>query len=337
MNSYRQETITFSALLTFTALIAVGSASCDSAPVAPEMATVTTVQAADADPGIHPVVTVGSDSPHRFQFEIALLDQGARELRSRILAQADRWARIVDGTDLEDVEREPGTVSCGRLRYDYRKDVLDDILVMVSVQDFRSGAGVRSVTCGHRASSRLPMLGTILLDVEGVPRGQVDDLILHAFGHMLGFGTSWKKLDLVRNPSSGHAGADTHFTGDRAIAAFVAAGGAYYGGLKVPVENDPTFGSVDKHWRKSVFGPELMTSGLREGVAHPLSAITIQSLADIGYTVDVEEADSYTMPGARPPASAMQAGPAIYIHEEVVTIPAVFYDRHGRVVRVIRD
>ncbi|MXX73487.1 MAG: hypothetical protein F4205_12510 [Gemmatimonadetes bacterium] len=329
MNTRPEDTITL------TVLLALGSASCDQPLAAPETPMVTTVATAGI-PDTYTVVAVGSDDPHRFQFEIALVDQGARELRSQILAQADRWARIVDGSDLENIEWEPGPVSCGRLSYDYQQDVLDDIFVMVSAQDYRSGAGVRSVTCGYRESSGLPITGTILLDVEGVPRGQVDDLILHAFGHMLGFGTSWRRLDLLRNSSSGHPGADTHFTGDRAIAAFVASGGAYYPGLRVPVENDPTYGSVDKHWRESVFASELMTSGLREGAADPLSAITIQSLADMGYTVDVEEADAYTLPAASAAASAMEAGHAIDLTEDVVITPAVFYDGQGRVVRVVR-
>ena len=331
MHTRRQE------IITLIALLALGSASCDLQPAAPEMPMVTTVPAADTDPNPYPVISVGSDSPHQFQFEIALLDAGARALRSEILAQAGRWARIVDGSDLENIEWQPGPVSCGRLRYDYQKDVLDDVFVMISAQDYRSGAGVRSVTCRYRESSKLPMIGTILLDVEGVPQGQVGELILHAFGHMLGFGTSWKKLDLLRDWSSVNPGADTHFTGDRAIAAFIAAGGAYYAGSRVPVENDPTYGSVDKHWRESVFGSELMTSGLREGSADLLSAITIQSLADIGYTVNVEEADAYTLPIASSAARAMAAGPVIDLTEEVVTSPAVFYDRQGRVVRVLRN
>ena len=84
---------------TITLMLALGSASCDLTPVALEIPAAAPVSAA-ADP--YPVIAVGSDVPHRFQFEIALLDQGARELRSRILAQADRWARIVDGSDLEE-------------------------------------------------------------------------------------------------------------------------------------------------------------------------------------------------------------------------------------------
>ena len=319
------------------ALLAGSTASCDIAPAAPEAAGVATVPTAHSDPNPHPVIAIGSDDPHRFQFEIVLVDQGARELRSRILAQADRWARIVDGSDLENIEWEPGTLNCGGLQHDYQQEVLDDVLVMVSVQDSDSGGGVGSVICGYRESSRLPMFGAILLDVDGLSQGQVDDFLLHAFGHMLGFGFSWRYRGMLRNPSSEDRGADTHFTGGRAIAAFVAGGGANYPGPKVPVENDLTFGSVDNHWRESVFGDELMTSGLRDGIADKLSAITIQSLADIGYTVNVEEADAYTLPGGSPAGSRIEAGSAIRIREVVISRPAVFYDRQGNVVRVVRD
>ena len=337
MTTLCRDANTFRALLPFIALLAVAGTSCESSPGAPEMAQVSTVPTAGADPNSYPTITVGSDDPHRFQFDLALVDQGARELRSRIIAQADRWVRIVAGSDLENIDWEPGTVSCGGLEHDYQQDVLDDVLVIVSVQDFRDGGGVNTTICGYRESSRLPMIGAILLDVDGLSRGQVDDFFLHAFGHMLGFGVSWPDLDLLRNPSSGDRRADTHFTGDRATAAFVAAGGANYLGSKVPVENETTWGSVNTHWRESVFGEELMTSGLREGVADYLSAITIQSLADIGYTVDVEEADGYTLPSARAAASVVEAGPAIGVHENVVISPAVFYDRRGRVTRVVRD
>ena len=331
MNTHRHDAIILLALL------AVGTASCDTLPFAPEVAMVNTAATADADPNAYPTVTVGSSDPHRFQFEIALVDQGARELRSRILAQAERWARIVDGSDLGDIDWEPGTVSCGGLEHDYQRDVLDDVMVMVSVKDFKGGGGLKTAICGYRESSSLPMIGAVVLDVDGLPQGQVDDFFLHAFGHMLGFGFSWRYRDLLRNPSSEDVGADTHFPGDAAIAAFVAAGGAHYPGPKVPVENETTWGSVNIHWRESVFGEELMTSGLRDGVADYLSAITIQSLADIGYTVDVEEADGYTVPGASAVGSASAAASAIHIREEVVTGPAVFYDRQGSAVRVVRD
>ena len=106
--------------------------------------------------------------------------------------------------------------------------------------------------------------------------------MLHEMGHVLGIGTLWPSADLVRNLSVGNPGNDTHFVGPLAIAAFDAAGGTgYTGGEKVPVENNGQAGSADAHWRESVLGNELMTSGLNSG-SNPLSAITIQSLAAVG-------------------------------------------------------
>ena len=54
-------------------------------------------------------------------------------------------------------------------------------------------------------------------------------------------------------------------------------------------------GSRDGHWRESVLEGELMTSRL-EFSSNPLSAITIQSMADMGYTVDATQAVAYTLP-----------------------------------------
>lgn len=92
-------------------------------------------------------------------------------------------------------------------------------------------------------------------------------------------------------------GADSHFVGPKAIAAFDAAGGTAYSGGKVPLQNNGEYGT-DARWRGSVFGNELMSSTYAWGEPHPLSAITVQSFADLGYVVDVEAADAYTLPKA---------------------------------------
>ncbi len=309
-------------------LLAGSTASCDAPPLAPEMPSANVLAMARGDPS------------HRFRFDIALVNQGARELRSQVLAQADRWARVVQGSDLEDIEWEPGTISCGGLEYDYQEDVLDDLLLMVAVVDLNNGpgAGLRITNCGYRESSKLPMIAALKLDIDGLARGDVNELILHGFGHLLGLsGSTWTRLDLLRNSSYQTQGADTHFVGPRAIAAFVSAGGANYQGARVPVENDPTYGTVDGHWRESVFGDELMTPFLAIGTDY-LSAITIQSLADIGYTVNLEEADRFILPErSSASASAVEGRNAIDLSDDVVSGPAVFYDRQGRVVRVLRN
>ena len=125
---------------------------------------------------------------------------------------------------------------------------------------------------------------------------------MHEIAHALGFGTRWYQHHLVRYPSQGLDGnlvfpePDTHFTGALATAAFDAAGGAAYIDGKVPVQNSGGPGNRDGHWRESVLEHELMTPTLGSSPTQSLSAITIQSMADMGYAVDVTRAESYLLP-----------------------------------------
>jgi hypothetical protein len=124
--------------------------------------------------------------------------------------------------------------------------------------------------------------------------GSLEDVIVHEMGHILGFGTVWNidPNDLL----VGRRGPDPYFDGAGAVAAFDAAGGAGRTRPKVPVENTGGGGTRDSHWRESVHNSELMTGWLEGGGApNPLSAITIASLADMGYSVNMATADSYTL------------------------------------------
>ena len=134
--------------------------------------------------------------------------------------------------------------------------------------------------------------------------------------------------------------ATTHFNGPLAIAAFNDAGGRDYTGKKVPVSGG--------HWRRPVLSGELMVSG--GGAA--LSAITVQSMADLGYGVDVTQADPYTLPGTsagKASAKIAVATPAISGVDVTQTDtyiqcgaglrrePIYVVDPQGRVIRTIRD
>ena len=120
-------------------------------------------------------------------------------------------------------------------------------------------------------TSQLPVLGFMQLDADDVTRleqnGDLVDVILHEMGHVLGIGTLWGNFDtLLVNPSlPSNPGADTHFAGAAAIAAFDAAGGtAYTGGAKVPVDNQAGVGSSDAHWRETVLRLEPLSANVRE-------------------------------------------------------------------------
>lgn len=93
---------------------------------------------------------------------------------------------------------------------------------------------------------------------------------------------------------------DTHFDGPAAIRAFDDAGGGSYGAAKVPVENNVVRfgrGSLDGHWREAVFVNELMSPALNTDSSNPLSAISVESMGDIGYEVDAAAADPFSLGG----------------------------------------
>lgn len=66
-------------------------------------------------------------------------------------------------------------------------------------------------------------------------------------------------------------------------------------GAGVPVENTGGPGTADSHWRETIFRNELM-SGFISGTGNPISRMTVGSLADLGYQVDLDAAEPYQLP-----------------------------------------
>jgi hypothetical protein len=277
------------------------------------------------------------------------------------IAAADRWMDILQG-DLSNVDFSSNPVptnSCGQgVQHPEVSDTVDDLRIFIDIRplDGPSGTLAQAGFCQIRSLSRLPVLGFLSFDV--VDLGQIEQsgdlaaLTLHEMGHVLGVGTLWPEFDmLLVDPSlPSNTGADTHFAGAAAIAAFDAAGGtAYTGGEKVPVENRLGEGSADSHWRESVLGNELMTPALQTGVANPLSAITTESLVDLGYTVDSSGADSFTGAFAAPARLAdsfagtfstqarltAPAGRIIDLENDTYRGPVQVVDHSGYVTRTI--
>ena len=187
----------------------------------------------------------------------------------------------------------------------------------------------------------LPILGSIRFDSEDLPNledtGVLVNIVIHEMGHVLGIGTIWPQFRLLVNPSlPSNANADTHFAGPLAIAAFDDAGGTTYtGGAKVPVENTAEEGSADGHWRESVLAEEIMTPFFRVGQPEPLSAITTESLADLGYRIDISQADAFSRVFTSP-ARAPDPRLVIDLRGDIRQGPIIEVDAKGRIIRVIR-
>ena len=70
-------------------------------------------------------------------------------------------------------------------------------------------------------------------------------------------------------------------------------------------------GGLDGHWRESVFGDELMTAtiSVSSQTSQPLSKVTIAALADLGYSVDYTQADSFSLPSESRSLLRVQSAP----------------------------
>lgn len=145
-----------------------------------------------------------------------------------------------------------------------------------------------------RPGSMLPATGVMQFDSGDLAdlerRNGLVDVIIHEMGHVLGIGTLWSPKGLIR----GSGTANPVFVGANAQEVFgviIDAGGP----TPVPVANTGGPGTREGHWRESVFGNELMTGFLNDG-PNPLSVLTVASLADLGYAVNEEVADRFSLP-----------------------------------------
>jgi len=138
----------------------------------------------------------------------------------------------------------------------------------------------------------LPSRGIITIDEADVAsaesQGWLKNLILHEMGHIFGIGSMWNSRGLL----TGAGGADPRFTGSRGTAEYRAIFGTSE--TSAPVENTGGSGTRDKHWRKSVFGEELMTGSVSLGST--TSRITVGAMHDFGYAVNYLAADAYAKP-----------------------------------------
>ncbi|WP_419947489.1 leishmanolysin-related zinc metalloendopeptidase [Candidatus Palauibacter sp.] len=290
-------------------------------------------------------VIVREAASRPFDIDLILLDEVTDSQAEAFADAVDFWTAILADTELADVplgqDVAPG---CWDITTDQRIGTVDDIVFVASVREIDGEDGVlaRAGPCVVRDESRLPAVGALELDATDLARLEergnlkdVEEVILHEIGHVLGIGTVWVDHGLLRNPSVHNTGADTHFTGPLAIAAFDERGGANYDdGEKVPVENTSGPGAADSHWRESVLGHELMTPFQAPGERDLLSLITVQSLADLGYSVKVSLAEIYRIPG---PGGDARATPErrIPYGDDILRGPIRVVDRNGQVVRII--
>ena len=210
-----------------------------------------------------------------FDIDLRYLGQGTLSLRmQRAFEHAvSFWTSAITG-DLPDVNNAAGRTCFGS---PMQSGIIDDLRIYVEIRpiDGRGGVLGQAGPC-HVRSNYLPYAGKMTFDsadLASMDDDQVTATMVHEMAHVLGFvPVIWKIKGLLVAPSVVEnivlKYRDTHFVGPGSRAAFDEVGGRSYAGPKVPVENDTSsygVGSLDSHWRKSVFGNEIMTPTLSPG------------------------------------------------------------------------
>lgn len=296
-------------------------------------------------------VTVGGAAAETFDIDLVFIRHGSAEQDNVIREAAEKWESVivqgVSDIDLADSPIDAGRCADGS---PVVNDVVDDIRMFVSIDSIDGPGNIlaRAGPCSYRVTRfegypdipRSVIAGGMEFDEDDLPRlsaqGILVSTVTHEMGHVLGFGTMWDVFDLIENPSTtGNPNADTHFTGPLARRAFESAGGRNYrGGAIVPVESGGQRGQADSHWRESVFENELMTPFLSTGI-EPFSTITIEAMADLGYSVDPSVADRYRITGAGAAGMAVAPESAIDLSHDIADYPIMLIDQKGRLVRTV--
>ena len=263
--------------------------------------------------GLSPYERMFPESP--FDIELVFLGYFTRQEQDILRRAADRWEAAIQADIPDYTFSKPDIEGCGLDNFFTipAGDRIDDLRIYVAKYSFEESAPQGQMSIMLARSSALPIMSCVQLN-ERELSNRPDDLwntALHEIGHSLGIGTTWNYTEGDQYNSVGGNGwkdsgmlrdlhgADAHFAGPQAIAAFDQAGGTNYQGAKVPTEQNGA------HWHFGVLYGELMSRG---GSTNALSAITLGALSDLGYTVDFSAADPYELPllgAAKPVADAV--------------------------------
>lgn len=163
----------------------------------------------------------------------------------------------------------------------------DNFLAAASRRGFQTDANGRTLPTSGNA-----FINTRFIDYYNNNPSYLRDVMVHEFGHVLGFGGFWQRNGLV-NFSTATYDANTY-------------AGLAYGELlgtftqtAIPLTTGVGPGSDLVHWSEDVFDFELMTAQAEAlSTTTPLSQMTIASLRDIGWNVNYGAAQPYSLPSS---------------------------------------
>jgi len=193
-----------------------------------------------------------------------------QDLHDVFVHAADRLANLITG-DIPNVK----VIMQGGMK------LVDDIFISAELKTIDGAGGIlgQAGPTSLRTGSYLPATASMQFDSADAAnfngQGLFDEIVTHEMIHSVGFGSIWSYLGLVSG---------SNFIGANALAQYnLLVGG---GATGVPLETGGGSGTAGSHWSEDVFGHELMT-GYIDAAPDPLSAMTVASLKDLGYQVNM--------------------------------------------------
>ena len=222
-----------------------------------------------------------------FTIEVRFLGGLTQKQKKAFKSAADRWSRVIVG-DLP------------RVMVD--NEVIDDVVILAQGSPIDGVGGILGQAGpthlrpeGAGLAAFLPAKGKMTFDTADLKQmeqnGTLNDVITHEMGHVLGIGTVWTSKSLLKGAGT----TNPTFRGKAAMKEYGLLKGPTVKPTPVPVENTGGPGTANSHWRETVFRSEMMT-GFIGPSGNPLSRMTVGSLQDLGYVVDLNAAEPYSLP-----------------------------------------
>jgi len=226
----------------------------------------------------------------RFALDLVFPNGASDKLAQAAAQAAYRWSDIIRTNYNSTAIVEAGRRFC---RYNLTREyVVRDMLVIVLVEklDGLNNIYAQGGVCAVDAVGN-PRMGIIRIDADDLPMLQAMDdlsvLLTHELGHCLGLGTLWDARKLM----SPEPIRPIVYEGKQGNLGHQEVGGD---GENALVEDEGGPGTARVHWKESVYGEELMTSTHSSSAV--VSVMTIRALIDLGYQVDLSQADHFEVP-----------------------------------------
>ena len=251
--------------------------------------------------GLQPSCNTVVDDKYNVCLDITSLSGSYESWMEAFAKAAQRWEGIIVGnlpsissSELPQGPDFPGTGYPSTIDdlYIYAREASIDgegKIVGYAAPRYWRGTGVVNPITGNEY--QVAAAGKMTFDSADMAKMQADgifdEVVLHEMEHVIGLGTLWEANGLYVQ------GSGEYLSGTHADYEWKAIGCSG----PLPVELDGRGGTANSHWDEACLGNEIST-GYVEGpgtTSWPVSRITIGMLQDMGYGVDYNQADPFTI------------------------------------------